>query len=193
MRDVTYESYSDSELICLLIEDDHLAYMAIYERYSRPLYVHACKKLSDRNEVKDLLQDVFTALWQNRYSLNPGTPLAGYLYATLRYCIIKLIAHKKVEAVYFQSLQHHLVNNDTSADNLAREKELARLIENEIVLLPEKMQKVFRMSRESHLSHREIADQLGLSEATVKKHVNNALKALRLKFGNLISLVFFIL
>jgi RNA polymerase sigma-70 factor (ECF subfamily) len=175
------------------MDDDHLAYMAIYERYSRPLYAHACKKMSDRDEVKDLLQDVFTALWQNRYALNPDTPLAGYLHTTLRYRIIKLIAHKKVETAYFESLVTFHVNAATSADDLVREKELVRLIKDEIALLPGKMQKVFRLSRESHLSHREIADQFGLSEATVKKHVNNALKTLRLKLGDLLSLVFFIL
>jgi len=190
MMVATYKSYSDNELIRLLMEDDHLAYLSIYERWSRWLYLCACKKLNDREEIKDLLQDVFTALWQNRHLLNPNTPLAGYLYATLRYRIIKLIAQKKIEPVYFESLAAFDVNDNTSTDDLVREKELSRLINGEIELMPKKMQKVFRMSREFHLSHREIACQLGLSEATVKKHVNNALKMLRLKFADLLTLLF---
>lgn len=60
--------------------------------------------MSDRDEVKDLLQDVFSALWQNRYSLTPESSLAGYRYATLRYKTIKLIALKKAETIYFDSL-----------------------------------------------------------------------------------------
>ncbi|QNL48077.1 RNA polymerase sigma-70 factor [Olivibacter sp. SDN3] len=193
MAKMSYESYDDSELIRLILSDDYSAYMEIYERYSRQLYAHACKKLNDRDEVKDLLQEVFAALWQNRSALNPESPLAGYLYATLRYKIIKLIAHKKVEAVYFESLATINTQDNTTADYLIREKELGQLIESEIVRLPEKMQEVFRMSRQSHLSHKEIADELGLSETTVKKHVNNALKILRPKFGTLISLAYFLL
>jgi RNA polymerase sigma-70 factor (ECF subfamily) len=84
-------------------------------------------------------------------------------------------------------------HDNTTADYLVREKELGQLIENEIVRLPEKMQEVFRMSRQSHLSHKEIAQGLGLSETTVKKHVNNALKVLRPKFGTLLSLAYFLL
>jgi len=191
MTKVSYKSYVDSELIRLMLSDDYKAYMEVYERYSQQLYRHACKKLSDRDQIKDLLQEVFAALWQNRSSLTPESPLAGYLYATLRYRIIKLIAHKKVESVYFESLAAYNMHDNRTADYLIREKELGQLIESEIIRLPEKMQEVFRMSRQSHLSHKEIAEELGLSETTVKKHVNNALKVLRPKFGTLLSLAYF--
>lgn len=193
MAKLSYKSYDEHELIRLMLRDDYAAYLEIYERYSRPLYAHACKKLNNRDEVKDLLQEVFAALWQNRSSLSPQSPLAGYLYATLRYRVIKLIAHKKVESVYFESLAAVNTHDNTAADYLVREKELGQLIENEIVRLPEKMQEVFRMSRQSHLSHKEIAQELGLSETTVKKHVNNALKVLRPKFGTLLSIAYFLL
>lgn len=192
MAKVSYKSYDDHELIRLLISDDYSAYMEIYERYSRRLYLHAHKKLNNRDEIKDLLQEVFAALWQNRTSLTPESPLAGYLYATLRYRIIKLITHKKVEAVYFESLASVNTLDTRAADHLVREKELGQLIESELVQLPQKMQEVFRMSRQSHLSHKEIAEELGLSETTVKKHVNNALKVLRPKFGTLLSFIYFL-
>ena len=191
MAKVSYKSYVDGELIRLMLSDDYKAYMEGYERYSHQLYRHACKKLNDRDQIKDLLQEVFTALWQNRSSLTPESHLGGYLYATMRYRIIKLIAHKKVESVYFESLAAFNMHDNRTADYLVREKELGQLIESEIIRLPEKMQEVFRMSRQSHLSHKEIAEELGLSETTVKKHVNNALKVLRLKLGALLSLLYF--
>lgn len=188
MKTADYQQYSDSDLVGLLMEDDHLAYMEIYNRHARILYVKGCKKLDDRDDVKDLLQDVFAALWKNRHSLTLSTPVAGYLHATLRYMIIKRIVYKKVQVTYLESLKSATPVKNETADNLARENELKRLIESEITSLPEKMQEVFRMSRERHLSHREIALQLGLSEATVKKHVNNALKSLRVKLGAVVIL-----
>jgi RNA polymerase sigma-70 factor (ECF subfamily) len=45
------------------------------------------------------------------------------------------------------------------------------------------MREVFELSRKQHLSHKEIAEQLGISEKTVKSQVNNALKILRVKLG----------
>jgi len=42
---------------------------------------------------------------------------------------------------------------------------------------------VFELSRKEHLSHKEIAQRLDISEQTVSKHVTNALKILRVKLG----------
>lgn len=193
MRKVVYTRCTDNELLQFLLRADQRAYDTIYERYARQLYAHALKKLGDREEAKDMLQDVFAALWKNRHALTPDTPLAGYLYATMRHRIIKHISHERVVRVYLDSLPALPSVDQAAADYGIREQQLRQQIEIELDRLPEKMQEVFRMSRQSLLSHREIANILGLSEATVKKHVNNALKVLRTKLASFLSLVPFFL
>src|SRR5690606_10522985 len=191
MAAISYKSCSDSELIGLILEDDHGAYLEVYERYSPRLYFHACKRVADRDDVKDLLQDVFSALWHNQHSLSPESSLGGYLYAILRYRTIKLITQKKATSGYFEALSTD-IPDPVHADDRARENQLGQLIEEEIEQLPPRMQEIFRMSRQQYLSHKEIADELGLSEMTVKKHVNNALKVLRQKLGALLSIAYFL-
>lgn len=191
MKETAYQTLTDRQLVQQLIEsDDHHAFMEIYSRYAKKLHHTGSKKIDERDDIKDLIQEVFMALWNNRHSITVDTPLGGYLFATMRYIIIKRITHKKVQSSYLDSLDPiSLRQYNTSTDSLVRENELKHLIENEISSLPEKMQLVFRMSREDHLSHKEIASELGLSEATVKKHVNNALKSLRVRFGSLLFLI----
>ncbi|MOA47112.1 RNA polymerase sigma factor [compost metagenome] len=43
------------------------------------------------------------------------------------------------------------------------------------------MKEVFELSRKNHLSHKEIADELGISEKTVKKQISNVLKILKVR------------
>ncbi|MNY46224.1 RNA polymerase sigma factor [compost metagenome] len=64
-------------------------------------------------------------------------------------------------------------------DNQLREKELIAVIEKEVSLLPTKMREMFEMSRNEGLSHKEIAEKLGVSDLTVKKQVSNAVKILK--------------
>src|SRR5687768_11216391 len=61
----------------------------------------------------------------------------------------------------------------------------------EIQSLPLKMRGVFLLSREENLSHKEIAEQLGISEQTVSKQISNALKALRYKMRVSVFAFFF--
>jgi RNA polymerase sigma-70 factor (ECF subfamily) len=50
--------------------------------------------------------------------------------------------------------------------------------------MPDKMREVFRLSRREHLTHREIANRLQISEETVKKQIYLALKILKSNLGN---------
>ena len=184
-----YKAYTDNELASLLKEDDHAAYTEIYCRYSRALYIHGCKKLKDREEVKDLIQEIFTSIWNNRYSLDLNTQLSAYLYTAVRYKIIKLIERKNVAGSYIDSLEFLESTGNNTTDHLVREKELSKLIDREIEALPSKMRNIFYMSRKSNLSHKQIAAQLQLSESTVKKQVQNALKVLRLKLDTFLFLL----
>ena len=52
-----------------------------------------------------------------------------------------------------------------------------------------KMREIFELGRKQCLSHKEIAQELHISEKTVKKQINNALKILRLRLNIIIGLI----
>jgi RNA polymerase sigma-70 factor (ECF subfamily) len=178
-----YDPYTDHELVALLRQGDQLAYTEIFNRYNSLLFIHAFKKFPSSEEVKDIIQEVFTMLWNRRESFVLQTNLAGYLYTCIHHKILDLIAHQKTATKYMDSLQLFLQEENKSADHLVREKQLSAIIEREIAALPPKMREVFELSRKKQLSHKEIAKELSISEETVKSQVKNALKILRFKLN----------
>lgn len=178
-----YNDLTDFELVSLLKEDDHAAYREIYYRYTAVLYAHAFSKLQDRDEAKDVVQEVFSKLWSKRSVIQFRLNISGYLYITLRNKIINIIAHRKIQSEYLSSLHDYLGQAHEDTDFLARTNQLRAIIEEEVSKMPIRMREVFELSRKNNLSHKEIAEKLGISEKTVKDHVNNALKILRLKLG----------
>ncbi|MDR6784421.1 RNA polymerase sigma-70 factor (family 1) [Pedobacter africanus] len=188
-----YSKLTDLELATLLNESDELAYTEIYNRYKGVLYLHAYSRLKNVEEVNDMIQELFAKLWDKRKTLILKTNLSNYLYTAVRNRVIDFIAHKKIESDYISGFQQFINQGEAVTDHLLREKELSRIIEDEIQSLPSKMRQVFELSRKQNHSHREIAYALTLSEKTVKKHVNNALKILRVKLGSLIVLMLILL
>jgi RNA polymerase sigma-70 factor (family 1) len=188
----SYRSLSDAELTVLLKTGDRAAFAEIYERYKGPLYVHAFHRLQDREETKDLLQQLFTTLWEQREKLAVTGQFSGYLYTAVRNRVIKFVSHQQVSSRYIASVQTAINNTDGLTDRLVREKELQQLIEQEIAALPLKMREVFELSRKQHLSNAEIASQMGISEKTVRNQLNNALHSLRVKLGILGVLLFYL-
>lgn len=185
-----YPTLADHDLIAFLKEGDKAAFTEIYNRYKGVLYIHAYNKLRNQQEADDVVHELFAVLWTKREELVLKTHLSGYLYQSVRNRILDLISRKEVESAYLVSLQHFIDKSEAITDHLVRENDLAALIEKEISALPAKMRAVFELSRKANLSHKEIATKLDLSEMTVKKHVNNALKILRTKLGLFIYLFY---
>lgn len=177
-----YSVLSDAELTSLLKKGDRQAFAEIFDRYQQVLYRHAYNWLQDAEAVRDALQDLFTVIWEKRESINADN-LSGYLYAAMRNRILRQINLNRHHKTYLESLADHVSSGVNVTDYLVREKQLKAVIEKEIAALPEKMREIFELSRKSHLTHAEIALQLGLSELTVKTQVKNALRILRTKLG----------
>lgn len=182
-----YQSLTDHELFTLLCNDDHAAFTEVYDRYSGVLYVHAYNRIRNREEARDLIHELFTVLWANRAQIVLKTELYAYLYRAVRNRVIDLANRNKLQVSYISSFEAFLNNGTNITDHTIREKELMLLIEKEVNALPEKMKAVFNLSRNEWRSHKEISEALQISELTVRKQINNALKVLRPKLSKLLA------
>jgi len=189
---ITYDCLSDTALVDLISTDDHEAFAELYERYFSVLYLHAAKKLRDKDEARDLIQELFANIWAQRQNMTRYSNIPAYLYAAVRNRIINHIAHKQVSDKYLFSLAVSGINDEAVTDHRIRERQLAVMIESEISALPPKMREVFELSRKLNYTHKEIAVKLNLTEQSVRSHVKGALRILRTKFGFFAHLLFFL-
>lgn len=184
-----YSELSDQELIGMLsTANDGTAFEEIFFRYQPLLLNFVYKKVNDRDQAKDILQDIFIQLWNNRTRLEIVT-LSSYLYTAALNKIRDSYKHQVIHDAHVGKLQQMMLDKDGDADHLIREKDITRLIEMEIAALPEKMQQVFLLRKKAFLSNKEIAEQLGISEQTVETHMKRALKTLRHKLGPAVFLL----
>jgi len=183
--------HSDLELLHQLKAGSQLALQEIYQRYHGVLYGHAYRRYPDREDVRDIIQEVFLQLWRTRETLSVSTNLSAYLYTAVRNRMLNMFRNKKVRAAYLQSLQHFIEKGENVVDAKLREKELIELVEQEVAALPSQMRTIFEMSRNLEMTHQEIAHELNLSPHTVRTQVRNALRILRIKLGTSIFLIFF--
>jgi len=184
-----YQILSDRELTTLLNEGDEKAFTEIYERYHSLLFIYAHKKLHNKQEAQDIIQEVLTTLWKKRFDFSLQISLTSYLFTSVRNKALDLFSHKKVEARYFASLQNFIEDSGIHTDFLIRENDLKNLIEKEIDALPPRMREVFLLSRKNRLSHKEIAGIMDISEQTVSTQIKKALRILRVRLGLIIYLI----
>jgi len=183
--------YTDNELLDLLKSGDKSALDEIYKRYYGILYSHAYRRLPDREEVRDIVQEVFIYLWNNKANIIITSSLSAYLYSSIRSRVLDVFRRQKVRNAYTQSLQDFIDSGENLTEERLREKELIQLVETEIASLPPQMRRIFEMSRFKDMTHQQIADELQISPQTVRTQVRNALRILRVKLGANIFTLFF--
>ena len=188
-----YKTYSDVELLALCKAGDETGFSEIYDRYWAVLYRHAYKLLKEKPTAQDVVQEVFVMLWDKIPNLELQGSLSSYLYTTVRNKILNVIQKEKIHERYITSFGHFIERSETVTDHRIREQMLRERIEREVAHLPTKMRHVFELSRTQHLSYKEIAQELNLSDKTVKKQVSNAIKILRLKLSGFISLAIWLI
>jgi len=176
------EYQNDASLLIALKSGDQLAFETLYNNYKGILYVYAYKKLQDREQVKDIIHEIFLSIWERRKTLTVRDGFANYLFHAVRYKVIDIIESKYTIEKY-KNFQSFLDNKTIPTDYLVREKILASIINREIESFPPKMREVFKLSRTENLSHSEIAEKLGLSTQSVRSHIKNALRILRVKIN----------
>ena len=92
-----YSTLTDQELIFLLKQREELAFTEIYRRHWHVLYLHAWKMLNDKDEAKDMVQDLYFAFWEKSGALDIKTNLKGYLYRGLKNKILNYIRSKNTK------------------------------------------------------------------------------------------------
>jgi len=186
-----YADFSDNELAHLLKEGRPQALTEIYNRYNSLLYIYAYKKLGDKSEAEDVVQEIFVRLWKNHKLFSLKSTLASYLYRSVRNRSLDIFAHKKIKSSYIASLQVFIDNQTATTDFLIREKDISGLVDREIKSLPPRMREIFILSRKEHLSHKQIAQKLNISPETVDKQIKRALRVLRIRLKMVLILTNF--
>lgn len=169
----------ERSLVLRLIDGDEAAFCELYAAYKNRLIYFAMRFLKSREYAEDIFQDAFTVIWQSRHFINPDASFSSYLYTIVRNRILNQLRDlanqdKLREQILSQALDY---SNDTSNEILAND--LRSFITHAMQQLTSRQREIFEMSREKQMSHREIAEALGISVNTVQESISTSLRTLR--------------
>ena len=184
--------HTEQALLQLIASGDRTAYRQLFEHYSDQVYGAALHLTKSPEQARDLTQDIFLKIWDNRSKLPEVQHFSAYLYT-----IVKNLVHDQVRSAIFresnrESLVSYFNYNESSPEELLERKQVKEAVAAAINRLPPKLQQVFTLGYFEGLSHKEIAGRLDISPLSSKTYMVRALMALRKYLSDIDMLLVFI-
>lgn len=156
--------------------------------------------ISDDDEVEDIIQDSFLALWEKRKSVDSSKNIESLVFVILRNKCLNLLKGKRLqsdnidfEKLHFSELQHlyQLDLNEKEEEKL--EEILMVSIQEAVENMPDKMKEVFVQCKLRARKQKDVATTMGVSIKTVEKHLAKAKVLIedhvKLKYPSIIAIV----
>lgn len=166
-------------LVQRLIEGDEDAFCELYAAYKNRLIFFAMRFLKSREYAEDIFQDAFTVIWQGRRFINPDASFSSYLYTIVRNRILNQLRDLENQTKLKEQILEQAVDYSNDTNNSILANDLRGLIARAMQQLTARQREIFEMSRKQDMSHREIAEALGISVYTVQEHISTSLRILR--------------
>ena len=146
----------------------------MFRQHYEKMYNLARYLLSDDDESKDVVSEVFTTILANNAVLMPESE-EGFLMRSVRNRCLNLIAHKGVKERVAKLLidDADVILSDETDGRL---EQLMLLIED---LEPPIRKQIFRLHYLKEMSYQEVADKVGVSKVTVFNHLSQAMEWIR--------------
>ncbi len=179
----------ESILLQRLQAGDEQAFSEIYSLFAAELIAFTTARISSLEEARDIIHDLFVYIWEERADLTIKISFRSFLFAAARYRIIDHIRFKDVRKKYTDKLTSLPTPYNSALESELDAKELNQVLSAAVNELSPRVQEVYRLSRNEHLSIRDIAIRLNRSEQTVKNQLSTAIAQLRVLLEKTVILI----
>lgn len=183
-------AYNEVELIAEMKQGDADAFTQLFKRYREQVFTFSFALTKSRETAEDLVQEVFSKLWERRDQIDTLQSFQGYVKRITYNHVMSFFRKVKLE----KALQQELYINTRL---LGLEQQQAEAFNTESVrfynmlveLLPAQRKKAYLLSRDEGLSYEAIAGAMGISKNTVRNHIAEALHFIRERMAQRLTLV----
>lgn len=170
----------EAELLSRLQNGDEKAFATLFYAYKDKLYGFLLGITKSDAKAKDIVQDVFLKIWQNRGTIAEIENFNAYVFFIAQNQAVDQF--RKSSKELFSSTELFNYEEDVLSPDPAStliNKETREKINEAIDQLPPQQKKIFVLHNEYGLKHHEIANQLNLSVSTTQNHMREALRNIR--------------
>lgn len=180
-NDQTGGQPTDEELAIRVQKGDKDAFAVLLEHFERKLLRYGSKFISNRQDIEDIVQDVFVSAYQNIQSFDASQRFSPWIYRIAHNKFVDAIKEKsRTPLVFFDFdtlFSHHVYDESSETDR--EQTEMRKMIDKGLEKIPIKYREILILHYLEELKYKEIAEVLHVPTGTVGIRLKRAKEALK--------------
>lgn len=173
----------------------------IYVSYFSRMKYFALEYVLSEEDAENIVQDVFTELWERKELLTYNINLVAFLFTSIKNRCIDHLRHRvivrdavnQIQEEYQVTLKVKLASLELFDQSLLSEQDIEKIVSEVINSLPEKCREIFIKSKIEGKKQKDIASEMNISLKTVENQMNIAYKKLKYELKDYLPLLLFLL
>lgn len=155
------------------------AFTVLYRHYSPQIYQNIAGILREKEWAEELVQELFTRIWQKKQNKGLTENFSGYLYRAAQNLVCDFFRKMEQDRKLQHRFQELASENYLSIEQAMENAELKAMLQKAINQLSPQQKKAFELVRLEGNSYREAAETMGISPLTIKEYLVNSHKLIR--------------
>jgi RNA polymerase sigma-70 factor (ECF subfamily) len=161
------DAASDDALIRRVAAGDQLAMRTLFARHRIPLYRWLLRIVRDETTAEDLLSDVFLDVWRQAASFEGRASVSTWLLAIARYKALSA-RRSRVDSELDERIASTIADPADNPEAVLQKKNRSEVLRDSLATLSPEHGEVIDLVYYHGKSVKEVADIVGVGEATVK-------------------------
>ena len=174
----------DKHLLIKLRDGDEKAFESLFGEYNEHIYNFILSIFHDDSASEDITQNVFLKIWERHEYIDIDLNFESYIFTIARNFAYKEMELRLVSQKLSDSIAEQLIDENLFTEERIDSESLRKYIHDLVEELPDARRRIFQLSRYEHLSNKEIAIRLSISEKTVETQMTRALRFLRSRLSS---------
>ncbi|MBE9601387.1 RNA polymerase sigma factor [Pedobacter sp. MC2016-24] len=188
------ETAGYSLIIAQVAGGDQLAFRKLFDDYRNKVFTYAIRYLKSKAQAEEIVQNVFLKIWLKRDGLIEIKNFGGYLRTVTNNATLDALKKRASEYKYKNESLQEWSDLDNATEEAILSKDAQSYVAQALEKLPKQQKLVYQMCHIDGLKQKEVAEKLNISPLTVKVHLREAIKGLKvlLKNGEAAPLITFV-
>ena len=171
--------YNEPQLVQEMQAGSEDAFTTLYRHYSPQLYMNILGMVRDPLQAEEMVQELFTRIWQKRENNGIKENFAGYMYRTAQHLVHDFFRKLQRDRKLMERFKSLAGEQYQHVEELMQEQQSSQFLQKAIAQLSPQQKKVYELIKIEGNTYKKTAEILHISPLTVKEYLVAANKSIR--------------